>query len=228
MDAFLPPYSRDFLDSVGRPRQHHHPTDGGTIQPIFWQILETFDPDHICEYRPSLRDLEERDPQAFEQIVAWRSRVWPDRAQPTDAEMERVRKGIRSADNSNFAVMPALAQELKARIAPFFFENYIVGPGTWKAGEVPGFPHTRILEIIAETDQAGRIVLPARSLPPAETLWYSATLGTCDVEFETSSQTPVLRHYHSAMDRGPRMHSTSREISFHMLSIATRLRGTPR
>jgi hypothetical protein len=39
------------------------PTDGKTIQPIFWQILETFDPDHVCEYRPSLRDLEERDPQ---------------------------------------------------------------------------------------------------------------------------------------------------------------------
>ena len=34
-------------------------------------------------------------------------------------------------------------------------------------------------------DQAGRIILPARSLPPAESLWFSATLGTCDVEFET-------------------------------------------
>lgn len=161
------------------------PTDGKTIQPIFWRILETFDPDHICEYRPSLRDLEERDPQAFEQIVAEQIETWPDGGQPTNAEMDRVRKGMRNADNSNFAVTPALAQELKARIAPFFFENYIVGPGTWKAGEVPGFPHTRIIEIIAETDHADRIVLPARSLPPAESLWYSATLGTCDVEFES-------------------------------------------
>lgn len=159
------------------------PTDGKTIQPFFWKILEKYDPDYICEYRPSLRDLEERNPQAFEQIVARQVEPWPDGRQPTNAEMERVRKGIRNADNSNFVVMPALAQELKARIAPFFFENYVVGPSAWKAGDVPGFPHTRILEIIAETDQADRIVLPARSLPPAESLWYSATLGTCDDEF---------------------------------------------
>jgi len=161
------------------------PTNGSTIEPIFWKILETFDPDHICEYRPSLRDLEERDLGAFEQIVADQIKSWSDGRQPSNEEIDRVRKGLRNADNSSFAVTPALAKELKARIAPFFFEDYIVGPGTWKASEVPGFPHTGILDIISETDQAGRIVLPARSLPPAESLWYSATLGTCDVEFET-------------------------------------------
>ena len=204
------------------------PTDGSTIQPIFWQILETFDPDHICEYRPSLRDLEERDLAEFEQMVALRGQSWPDRAQPTDAEMERVRRGIRSADNSNFTVMPALAQELKARIAPFFFENYIVGPGTWKAGEVPGFPHTRILEIIPKRSRlVGSFYRRGHYLQPS----HSGTRQRSEPAMwnsKPSSQTPVLRHYHSAMDRGRRMRSTSREISFHMLLIATLLRGIPR
>lgn len=160
------------------------PTDGCTIQPIFWRILEAFDPDHIYKYRPSFRDLEERDPQAFEQIVAEKIRGLSRGNQPTSREIDRVRKALRNEDNSKFAVTSELAQELKARIAPFFFEDYIVGPDTWKAGEVPGFPHTRILDIISKTDQADRIILPARLLPPAESLWYSATLGTCEVEFE--------------------------------------------
>jgi len=28
------------------------PTDGNTIQPLFWQILEKFDPDYICAHGP--------------------------------------------------------------------------------------------------------------------------------------------------------------------------------
>lgn len=158
------------------------PTDGKTIQPLFWQILEKFDPDYICEYRSTLRDLEERDPQAFEERVAEMLASWGEDYELTQDMIDRARNGLRGEETTSFTVSAQLAQELKARIAPFFFQEYIVQPGFLRAGVIPGFPHTQILDLIAEADHPDKIILPARTLAPDESLWYSAAIGTCNDE----------------------------------------------
>jgi hypothetical protein len=52
------------------------PTDGSTIGSLFWKILEVFDPDYVCEYRITYRDLDERDPDAFSQFVTTTIKGW--------------------------------------------------------------------------------------------------------------------------------------------------------
>jgi hypothetical protein len=66
------------------------PTDGKTIQPLFWQILEKFDPDYICEYRPTFRDLEERDPEAFGLKVAEQLAAWAEGFEPTQDMLNAI------------------------------------------------------------------------------------------------------------------------------------------
>jgi hypothetical protein len=158
------------------------PTDGKTIQPLFWHVLEKFDPDYICEYRSTLRDLEERDPEAFGLKVAERLVLWAEGFEPTQDMIDRARDNLRAEQTTSFTVSAQLAQELKVRITPFYFQEYIVQPGFLRAGDVPGFPHTRILDLVGEADHADKIILPARHLAPGESLWYSAAIGTCNDE----------------------------------------------
>jgi hypothetical protein len=99
------------------------PTDGNTIQSLFWQILEKFDPDYICEYRPTLRDLEERDPQAFEGMLAEQLNSWGEGFEPTQDMIDRARANLRSAQTKAFTISAQLAQELKIWIAPIFLRG---------------------------------------------------------------------------------------------------------
>jgi hypothetical protein len=69
---------------------------------------------------------------------------------------------------------------------PFFYEDFIVQPGFWKAGDIPGFPHTRVLDVLKEADHPDKIILPARSLEASESLWYSAAIESCNDEFASS------------------------------------------
>lgn len=162
------------------------PTDGNTIEPLFWQLLEEFDPDYICAYRPTLRDLEERAPQAFEQQLAQQIASWGGDYEPTQDMLDRTRDNLRRVQTSSFTVSMQLAQELKARIAPFFHQEYIVQPGFWRAGVTLGYPHTQILDLVGETDHPDKIILPPRSLEPGESLWYSAAIGSCNAELTSA------------------------------------------
>lgn len=97
------------------------PTDGETIQPLFWKILEKFDPDYICAYRPTLRNLEERDPAAFEEKVADLLASWGADFELTEEMIDRARDSLRGVQTTSFTISAHLEQELKARISPFFF-----------------------------------------------------------------------------------------------------------
>jgi hypothetical protein len=158
------------------------PTDGKTIHPLFWKVLEKFDPDYICEYQSTLRDLEERDPETFGLKVAEQLASWEEDFEPTQYMKDRARDTLRAQQATSFTVSEQLAQELKSRITPFYFKEHIIQPGFLKAGEVPGFPHTRILDLVGEAEHADRIILPARHLAAGESLWYSAVIGTCNDE----------------------------------------------
>lgn len=171
------------------------PTDGTSIQPLFWQILEKFDPDYIYAYSPTWRDVEERDPQTFDRKLDEVLTSWGPEYVLTENMINRARSNVRRERRSNFAISPQLAQELKARITPFFYEEIIVGPGTWTAGEIPGYPHTRILDILPEIDHGNKIILPARTLNASESLWYSAAIGSCNDEFATKLEEAGVRPF---------------------------------
>lgn len=49
-------------------------------------------------------------------------------------------------------------------------------------GQIPGYPHTQILDLPVEADHPDKIILPERTLTPSDSLWYSAAIGTCNDE----------------------------------------------
>lgn len=172
------------------------PTDGTTISPLFWQLLETFDPDYICVYRATLRDLEQRDPNAFEQEVSAHIKQWDVGIVLDDNTLQEVRKKMRNLPLNNFTLSPELATEIKSRVAPFFHEENVVQAGSWQADQSPGYPHTPLIDLLPETDPPQKCIFPARSLPARDLLWYSAAIGSCTDElrnqFEAAGIQPVV------------------------------------
>jgi len=159
------------------------PTDGSTIGSLFWKILEVFDPDYVCEYRITYRDLDERDPDAFSQFVTTTIKGWgQDPSALSAEEIAGIRQKLRKGDMSAVPISPQLKQELKARLAPFFFEQYIIQAAAWRSGDIPGFPYTSICDVIREAQEPQQIIMPSGVSSSTEFLWYSAALGTCNQE----------------------------------------------
>jgi len=159
------------------------PTNGNTIDPLFWKILEVFDPDYLCEYRITYRDLDERDPEAFALFVT--NRVKEENEDPSTLsaeEMNRVRSSLRKEDMSAVPISSQLKQELKKRLAPFFFEQYVVQAGAWRSGDALGFPFTNICDILEETEIPQQVIMPSGVSSSSDLLWFSAALGTCNPE----------------------------------------------
>jgi hypothetical protein len=166
------------------------PTDGRVIDPLFWKILDVYDPDYLCEYRITGRDLDERDPGAFAQWLANRMKDWNQDSDALSAqEIARIRQTLSKEDMSAVPISSQLRQELKTRLAPFFFEQFIVQAAAWRSGDIPGFPYTNICDIIRESEVPQQIIMPSGLSSPTEFLWYSAALGTCNQETLEKLQT---------------------------------------
>ena len=56
----------EFLSSVwGGKHSVIIPTDGSTIEPIFWIVLEKFSPDYVFFYQKTWRDIQISDPENY-------------------------------------------------------------------------------------------------------------------------------------------------------------------
>jgi hypothetical protein len=159
------------------------PTDGNAIDPLFWKILEVFDPDYLCDYRITYRDLDERDPVVFSQFVA--NTIKESNQDPSTlsaGEMTRIRQELRKADLSAIQFSSQLRQELRNRLAPFFFEQYVIQAAAWRSGDIPGFPYTNVFDIIEEAEVPQQVIMPSGLSSSSDFLWFSAALGSCNQE----------------------------------------------
>lgn len=63
------------------------PTDGTSIAPMFWALLEAFDPDYCCVYHKTGRDWELTNPATFQNVItAYLASAYRDPAPPDAAE----------------------------------------------------------------------------------------------------------------------------------------------
>ena len=101
------------------------PTDGNTISPLFWNMLERFDPDYLNAYRRTGLDIEIEEPDHFEQefekqVAEWEKQIGE---ASHSAAKESIRDNLRHSWLTNFEIAPELQAELKVRLAPFYFEQ---------------------------------------------------------------------------------------------------------
>ncbi len=161
------------------------PTDGKQIDPLFWRILERFDPDYLEAYRRTGRDLEIEEPARFEEIyqghlAGWEQQIG-EKAHPQAAD--KIRDDLRHVGLATFEVSAELQQELKERLAPFHFQQWIVEAGAVVAGSIPHYPHTDIVDILPYVEHPPR-VLKVDDRAPFPPLWWASSFGSVNAKLQ--------------------------------------------
>lgn len=155
------------------------PTDGQSIDERFWTILEAFDPDYVYVYGKTGEDLRIGKPDQYAKLLDAHLNSWVSKygSQNTEAIKKQIDDDLRGTWASEFAVTPELQNEIKARLAPFWFQQWIVEPGAIGARSSPRFPLTSLAAIIPNTQHSDRFAVvnaPPNLLPK---LWYTAVVG---------------------------------------------------
>jgi hypothetical protein len=161
------------------------PTNGSEITDPFWTLLEAFDPNYLYRYAKSVEDLAQSHPERYADLLKRRVDASiaaghsGDRAAIT-ADLDRHLRG--SWLESTFGIAPELHKEIKTRLAPFWFQQYVVEAGPIYAGCAPS-PHlTDITKIISSAEHPNEIHSIAVSedlLPP---LWFRAVTGCLNAQ----------------------------------------------
>lgn len=135
------------------------PTDGITIADKFWELLETYSPDHLAVFSLTFNDLEDSDPEHYQATKERNREGWKAKGHPED-EFEEWFAG--SADFTRvdeLDISEDLGKQLIHRLSPFHFNQAIDTHITRKSGF--GYPFTKIAKIIsAATQPIGLVRLP--------------------------------------------------------------------
>lgn len=155
------------------------PTDGVEIDERFWTLLETFDPDYVYRYQKSFQDLFQSHPDQYSKILEKQvdSFVSHSSSADRDATRAEIDKQLRNTWLSGFEVTRNLQREIKTRLAPFWFQEWVVDAGPITAGSPPSFPFTDITKMIGATEHPDCVAafdVATGLLPP---LWFSAVAG---------------------------------------------------
>jgi hypothetical protein len=131
------------------------PTDGQTISPTFWKLLETYDPDYLFEYRKTGTDVKISKPDKYAEAVDRETRGWVEKHVPSEDWTKRRSEFdnlLSRRQLTAFEVHPTLEEELGDRLAPFFRDQFIVQPGALTARDDPRYPLTAIKDILPNCD----------------------------------------------------------------------------
>lgn len=158
------------------------PTDGKTIDEKFWAILEAFDPDYVYCYRKSGEDIRLSTPNEYNKIVDEHIRSHIGQfGQGSADDLQRAEKEIdenlRGACASSFEVTPELQNEIKVRLSPFYFQQWIVEAGAISSSSGVSFPLTSLAKIFQNTSHPDKFATLNVSPDLLPRLWYSAVCG---------------------------------------------------
>jgi len=158
------------------------PTDGKTIDDPFWAILEAFDPDYLYAYRKCGEDIRRSKPEEYQKALESHLGAWV--SQFGHENLEGIRKKIdedlRRGWVSGFDISSELQNQIKIRIAPFWFEQWIVEAGGISAGSEVRFPLAALSKIIPNTRHPDRFATLSLASDEVPRLWFAAVTGTFD------------------------------------------------
>lgn len=133
------------------------PTDGESIAPVFWSILEAYDPDIVHAYQKTFLDLRFSQPEKHRAQVDLEVDHFLKQS-PTD-NMIDVRQEIEKALNqtpvSHFSISEALQNQLKRRLVPFYFERHTVE--FIRADSAPSYPLTSWSSLLPTCSHPGGV-----------------------------------------------------------------------
>lgn len=164
----------EFLSSIwGGKHSVVVPTDGSTIEPVFWAILERFSPDYVYFYKKTWADIKVSSPEGYAAQLQKLIELY-DRGGPVfEVEKIRIDSELQGAPASHFVLGTALCAEIAERLVPFHFESHF----EWVIGN--GYvPHqlTGILDVLPCVERPQSFA--SFEVPPEiNTLWWTALTG---------------------------------------------------
>lgn len=173
---------RRVMETISSLWGGHHtiivPTDGRVIAQVFWDVLETFDPDYVCEYHKTGLDWKLGAPQRYQEFI--------------ERELfKRFGEGPHSADardelDADFLtapvisrpIEPALEAELKNRLAPFYYENHVLTVASLQAHAPSGYPLTRLSTLLPHSKLPATFTTVDAKVEGVPPLWVESVLGS--------------------------------------------------
>jgi len=115
---------------------------GTKSHPLFWNLIDLHDPDYLHCYKRTGRDIEIEEPERFQKAVEMHVAAWEKHIGETahPAAIDGIREDLQHRIETTFEINPELQNQLKKRIAPFYFQQWIVEAGWLSADSVPRHP----------------------------------------------------------------------------------------
>lgn len=163
----------EFLSSVwGGKHSVIVPTDGSTIDPVFWAILERFSPDYVYCYRKTGADIEISHPDEYAAGLQRQIQQYDDEVLTLQGEKERISSDLRRAWVDAFDLGANLRSQIADRLVPFHFEKHF---GPVAGGHVP-HQLTSILDVLPFVDRPQSFV--SFEVPSElNAIWWAAHTG---------------------------------------------------
>lgn len=153
------------------------PTDGKRIEPMFWELLEAFDPDYICQYQPTMLDLKLADPEQYDALLQGQLKnLYPNQS-PSGDQREEVEEALFNAQIWPVEISLELQKELKIRLAPFFFEENVIHAASFSTRTAPSYPLTSVSTILPFCDHPGRLSIVGTNSDRVPPLWIESVVG---------------------------------------------------
>ena len=169
----------EFLSSIwGGRHSIIVPTDGTTIAPVFWAILEKFSPDYVFFYAKTGEDIRISRPAEYTDHLEAHIKANENDTVLSDQEKERIDQELRGAWAHHFGLTPGLCSQIADRLVPFHHNKhfeYITGHGY-----IP-YQVTSILDFLPCVDHP-RSVSSFQVPAEIEAIWWAAQTGKYSAE----------------------------------------------
>jgi hypothetical protein len=155
------------------------PTDGASIAPVFWTILERFGPDYVYVYRKSWGNVKIFAPDRYARELEARLEAWTKEFSLTDFARNKIEADMRDEEFDTFTLGADLSREIADRLVPFHYEKQF----DWLMGrEVPN-ELTAIWDVLPFVDSP-KSILCFDGPSEISDAWWAAQTGHCAPKLE--------------------------------------------
>ena len=153
------------------------PTDGKTIEPYFWDLLEKFEPDELAVYQRTGRDILREAPLRFEKVFGRHIEAWEKQiGEPTQSfQATSIRENLLDSSVDEFTITKELQTELRDRLSPFYFQDQVVDRVF--ANNDPDYPQTKMEFVLPSLKRAVDEAIYFEAADQDLSLWAGTELG---------------------------------------------------
>jgi len=183
------------------------PTDGKTIDVVFWKFLSAFDPDVLFYFSKRKGDIKRWSPAEGDKIIEEGVRKFKSDFPDASIDDAQLRRDIMQEPVENFSISKELSREILERLSPFHFEDdYNVTP--MNSDDTPGYPLTKIADVVPSVEAPDAMFVLTDNLPEGReappTLWLYAETGIASSQLHADMQnagvTPVPKYMNTETD----------------------------